>query len=425
MRASGTTQGPARVFLARWTSRSRRWTLYALRKRPMMFRLVQRILPKRVRLRPPRTNTVGGWFSLHEYRPVHLPASDGKSLDLHRPDGIGLAERAAIRQAEVVRVPASWLVDEASTRLLLELAAAGAPIEIDGTTPQNSLLDRDLAAAFEPTLNPRERALHSVTVRRAALIAQRRSVAGRVRPKVSVLLSSSRPSELPGALNQIAAQREVEVQLLLGLHGDSWSEDTDQWVRDRWNGELEIARAGSDVPLGRVLETLSAAAAAPLISKWDDDDLYGPQHLADLERAWAYSGAEVVGKFAEFVYLEHSDVTIRRSSTGSEIYGGTIAGGTLLTSQDWLREIGGWPSAPRKVDQLLLNATYAASGTTYRTHSFQFVLRRRQEVGHHTWPVPDTYFLTEAEEIRPGLDRALVDLDDEIPPAASDSTNDD
>lgn len=403
---------PPKVVVARWTSRPRRWVLQTLRQRPRLFGLVERALPDRIRPREPRGDADAAAFALRDHRPVHLPASNGLTLNLRQPSHVDAATRAAARRADVVRVPADWLAKAGSTRVLLELAASGAPVELDGRVPAGSVVDHDLGAMFEAVAEARSRALRSVIARRAALEAHRRSISGTDAPPVSVVLSTSRPAELPSAIEQIASQRAVEVQLVLGLHGDHWANETEDKVRERWTGELEIIRCPSNEPLGGVLQMLSAKATAPLISKWDDDDLYGPFHLADLERAWTYSGAEVVGKFAECVYLEDSDVTIRRASTGSETYGGPLAGGTLLMSADWLQKIGGWPRIPRRVDQELLNSTYAASGTTYRTHGFQYVLRRRQQGSRHTWAAPDAYFLDEADEVRSGLDRGMADLED-------------
>ena len=41
-------------------------------------------------------------------------------------------------------------------------------------------------------------------------------------------------------------------------------------------------------------------AQGTLLTKVDDDDLYGPEHVWDLVLARCYSGAAVVGKGAEF-----------------------------------------------------------------------------------------------------------------------------
>ena len=52
------------------------------------------------------------------------------------------------------------------------------------------------------------------------------------------------------------------------------------------------------------------ATSGDLVLKMDDDDWYAPDAIADLVRAHAYSGAEVVGMPAEFHYLTEPDVTV-------------------------------------------------------------------------------------------------------------------
>ena len=162
-----------------------------------------------------------------------------------------------------------------------------------------------------------------------------------------------------------------------------------------------------------MLHALCERADGDFVSKWDDDDLYGPDHLLDLVLAHDYSGADLIGKGAEFVYLESSDVTIRRFAIGAERPGVTLAGGTLLLGRERLRDLGGWPSAAKGADQLLIERVLGVGGVSYRTHGFQFVLRRRPpaHAGGHTWAATDDYFLNDAVVRRPGLDLGFADIE--------------
>lgn len=72
--------------------------------------------------------------------------------------------------------------------------------------------------------------------------------------------------------------------------------------------------------LGDVLNHALAAAQGSLIAKFDDDDLYGADHLWDLVLASEYSGAALVGKVSEYVYLAGADCTIRRFAGFAERY---------------------------------------------------------------------------------------------------------
>lgn len=232
----------------------------------------------------------------------------------------------------------------------------------------------------------------------------------RATPTVSVLLACRRPDEIMNAVRQVAGQVGVRVELVVGLHGPGFDPDIPERIATVFDGPLVVEHHADTAVLGDVLASLSARASAELITKWDDDDWYGTHHLLDLVLAYDYSGCDVVGKRAEFVYLEASDITVRRSSFGAESVDWSLAGGTLLTSSAWLKEIGGWSSVPKGVDRALLDATRAHGGKAYRTHGYQYVLKRAA-VTRHTWDATDSYFLDAAEQQRPGLDLRFADIE--------------
>jgi hypothetical protein len=123
----------------------------------------------------------------------------------------------------------------------------------------------------------------------------------------------------------------------------------------------------ADAIFGDVLNAGLAAAGGELVVKMDDDDWYGPDFLLDLLLARHYSGAEVVGTTAEFVYLTASNRTVRRNKP-TEVAARSVAGGTMLLGRDHLRSLGGFRRVRRFVDASLLSAVHATGGTVYRAH---------------------------------------------------------
>lgn len=238
-------------------------------------------------------------------------------------------------------------------------------------------------------------------VRRLASLAQ---VDGPARRSVSVLLPSNRPGDLPFALAQVAGQRGVDVELVVGLHGSTMRSGFVDETVAAFEGTVNPIHLPDEMNLGDVMNELTSAASAPLVSKWDDDDWYDPWHLVDLVNALEYSGAGLVAKAAEFVFLEQIDLTMRRFRSGGESFSTTVAGGTLLAQRSDVVDIG-WDSVPRQVDRRLIERFAAAGLETYRTHGLGYVLRRRGGLlSAHTWQVGDSYFLRQAVEQRPGLD---------------------
>ena len=307
---------------------------------------------------------------------------------------------------------------------LAQLAMSGLPIVGDVTDEVAEYLGDDVTTLVRSTsaahlADDERREQYSIALRRAAfdsfsprarwrLIGTACGEPTTATPSVTVLLASNRPDDVIEAARQVGAQRVGSVQLVVGLHGSHMSPALDERLAESFDGDLIVRHLPDEFNLGQVLNALTAAADGEFVTKWDDDDWYDGEHLADLVAALEYSGADMVAKAAEFVYLESLDLTVRRFATGSERFSTTVAGGTMLLPRTDLQQIG-WADAPRRVDRLLIDALEARSSTVYRTHGFGYVLRRRGgALGQHTWQAGDAYFLRQSVDQRPGLDLAFA-----------------
>ncbi len=275
----------------------------------------------------------------------------------------------------------------------------------------------DLMAADVRGIDLAARERLSVRMRRAAL--REHSLRSRTRqmcaqalpdppplPRVSILLATRRPELLPGALAAAARQTYPRLELVLALHGEGFAD-----VERRAAGlacPTQVVRVDARRPLGSVLNVAAAAASGTLLTKMDDDDLYGADHVWDLVLAHEYSQAQVVGKGAEFVYLAPSDRTLHCFSGGGETYTHYMAGGALLIASEDLHRLGGWRRIPQGVDEALIEDVTRAGGRVYRTHGAGFMLVRHGR--RHTWGISDDYFLKMADRVSPGWDPALADL---------------
>ncbi len=135
------------------------------------------------------------------------------------------------------------------------------------------------------------------------------------------------------------------------------------------------------------------AAGGDVLLKMDDDDWYGPDVVADLLRARAYSGAELVGMAAELHYLSGEDLTVKRGHP-VECYASFVAGGTMMVERALLREVGGFRSVRKFVDAQLLAGVTAAGATIFRAQSLGYLLRRNPS--GHPWDADLAYLLDPA-----------------------------
>jgi hypothetical protein len=330
------------------------------------------------------------------------------------PDAVWPEDRVrSARSALGVRV--EQVADAKGAARLLELTASGVPVLLGDADGAERWLGADLVVALcgvdEGDLaDPIFREAVSVAQRRTTLnthslparLAQVRAAAGlpvQPVPSVSVVVSTNRPALVERIVGIVAAQDHPSTELILALHGDGFSA-ADPVAPPGL--DLKVMRAPADAVFGHVLSQASALAGGEWVAKMDDDDWYGTEHLSDLVLAAGYSGADLVGKGSEFVYLEGSDVTLRRGLGAGEAPSRTISGGTMLVRTAMLREVCGWRGVPRGVDVALIDDVARAGGAIWRTHPFGYLLRRT--TGSHTWRIDDGYFLRQAQHQWQGLD---------------------
>ena len=224
-------------------------------------------------------------------------------------------------------------------------------------------------------------------------------------------MATRRPDMLASAVANVARQAYPRLELVLALHGDGFDPAPLAELTAGLGCPVRVVPVGAEAPLGRVLDAAAAAAEGTLLTKFDDDDLYGAEHVWDLVLAREYSRAELVAKGAEYVYLAASDVTLHRFGGKGERFSRrpTVAGGAMLMAASDLAAAGGWQPLPARVDEALIKDVDRTGGRIYRTHGAGYVLVRHG-VGH-TWPAGDDYFLAQADLVRPGRCPALADVE--------------
>jgi len=179
-------------------------------------------------------------------------------------------------------------------------------------------------------------------------------------PGVSILLATRRPDFLRWAVDNVARQNYPRLELVLALHGDEFEPDAVERVVGHVRLPVRVVRVGEDQMFGTVLNAAVKEANGSLLARMDDDDLYGADHIWDLVLAHEYSGAELVGKVHNTVYLANRNQTVRQFQRRGETYHRHVSGGSLLISRHDLDRLGGW-------QRVRLGEDVALSPTTVRS----------------------------------------------------------
>ena len=362
-------------------------------------------------------------FDLRGYNPIGWRRDAGGVAALGPPRRLppGVEAERVVRRRGLRRLRRAHHVEDVAAfhpdavtraRDLARLAAAGVLVRVaDGDRRLRPLLGDCLYRLMTTDmggLDDDAREQLGVRMRRAAL--RERSSWVRARrlgreelPLLSVLLATRRPRFLSWALANVARQTYPRVELVLALHGAGFAGAGPRVAAAAPSAKVLRAPAGE--PLGAVLAAAVEASSGTLLTKMDDDDAYGADHLWDLVLAREYSGAQLVGKWLEFVYLAASDRTIRWfNGCGERYQASVLAGGTLLVSRRDLDRAGGWRKAPRGVDTALAADVLRAGGRIYRAHAAGFMMIRHGR--GHTWndgDGSDDRFLARADRVWPGF----------------------
>jgi hypothetical protein len=329
----------------------------------------------------------------------------GGRLDQPRSGAMAGKALADIGLVHCRSMPARHPLEEAA--LLVQLMAAGVAVHAPDLPPACAahLSDevRDLVVSPLPgqhadqfdwevrTVGQRRAALrqHAVTFALPRLTAT--TFPGLAQPpSVSAVLVTKRLEHVLDAVAAIEAQTYPNLEIVLCTHGIELPAEM-RAALARCSRPMEIMAVPSGYGFGEAIGAATARSRGTLVTKFDDDDTYGPEHVWDLVLARHYSGATMVGKGAEFVYLQTLDTTVRRSAGDAEAFARVVAGGTMLISQGDLEEVGGWRPVPRSIDRGLIDRVWHAGGLIYRTHPLGYIYQRRSD--GHTWDPGLEYFL--------------------------------
>jgi len=201
-------------------------------------------------------------------------------------------------------------------------------------------------------------------------------------PSLSVVIATARPSDLSNILLQLEVQTMKKFELLLGIHKFKMSAAHKSAIRRlQKRGIAVITQDFSPAhTLGSVLTSMAKQSSGEYLAKMDDDDIYGPEHLRDLMDTAITTGADVVGKAMNYIYLEAIDLTVRRMGpTGIASvnqWDDWVCGGTILVKRSMAEAAGWFGEGKSAVDHFLLSGVKKNGGKIYRTYGLGYIYKR-------------------------------------------------
>ena len=208
-------------------------------------------------------------------------------------------------------------------------------------------------------------------------------------PKISALVSSIRPEQISHILKTVGKQSNVDVELVLVAHGFEPNESNIRAEAFEYGLEnVVVLQESLRTSLGYCLNSAITAASGTYVAKMDDDDIYGPCYLQDQAAALRYSGANVCGKQAHYMYLAGPGVTLLRFGQGEHRFTDFVMGPTLFTTRETLQETP-FRDLNSGEDSDFLRRITQSGGNIYSSDRFNFIQMRSGDGDGHTWSVKE------------------------------------
>ena len=213
-------------------------------------------------------------------------------------------------------------------------------------------------------------------------------------PPVTVILVTNRPKRLAHALESYRRQRYGNKELILALNSD----DFDRAMIDSVTAAIPGVRI-FHIPEAKTLASsinhVVNFADGRYWAKFDDDDMYGEEYLADAILPFLYTDAAVVGKATYFSQLAGDPALYFRFPGKEHRYCNRVCGGTLVVDRDATRDLSFDETIAKGADTRFLAQVRKTGLKIYSADVYNFVQVRQLDPGTHTWDIGrDEYLKT-------------------------------
>lgn len=211
---------------------------------------------------------------------------------------------------------------------------------------------------------------------------------------VTAVVATNRPDHLGTILDTHASQVAIDKQLVIVAHGFTTPSSLQARAEAAGVEHLTVVHADSTATLGACLNRGIAAADGEIVAKMDDDDIYGAHYLTDQLAGMRYSGADLVGKQAHYLYLHSRNIVMCRFPEREHRFTDLVMGPTLMARRELFID---HPFAERTLgeDTDLQQRIIVEGGRIYSADRFNFVQVRSDH--SHTWSVNDDLLLANSD----------------------------
>jgi spore maturation protein CgeB/SAM-dependent methyltransferase len=217
-------------------------------------------------------------------------------------------------------------------------------------------------------------------------------------PMISVVLTTNRPHYLQRCKENYTQQNYPNKELILVLNIDDISQSD---VEKHFEGtdKVKIFKIPEEKNLPECLNHVLKYIEGDYWAKFDDDDIYGSNYLADSILPFSFTDADIVGKGTYFARIEGDDPLYLRHQSKEHSYVKIVCGGTLVVSRHVTDKILFNENLSRGSDTAFLRAAHENGFRIYSGDRFNFIQMRDFNNKKHTWNISKKDYLKKCIEI--------------------------
>jgi len=213
-------------------------------------------------------------------------------------------------------------------------------------------------------------------------------------PLVSLVTCTNRPDMISNIMNNYSHQtwKNRELIIVIDCIDSEFQEINDLLGQEEG---VTLHQVSNGLSLGHCFNIGMELSRGDFIAKFDDDDLYGPNYIADQLLPFKYTDADIVGKLCTFMYHEKSEQTYLRFPNNRHKYGDLVLGPTFFFKREVSEKVK-MRDLSKSEDTNFLKDSLKAGYKIYATDPYNFVYMRKKVEGFHTWDATDEQLLSNA-----------------------------
>ena len=220
---------------------------------------------------------------------------------------------------------------------------------------------------------------------------------------VSVITCTNKKQFISNIFENYSRQLWRKKELIIVLNSDSLDLAEWQAIAKTYN-DVTVFQLPEETTLGACLNFGVKKSSYPFIAKFDDDDFYSRFYLQSSMKAFARSGAHIVGRRSYFTYFEDEKSLTVRFPKRENSFQKYVAGGTIMFKKEVFKRVQ-FPYISVGEDFTFLDQCRAKGYRIYATNRYNYVYIRRND-NSHTWNPTKSYlkktgrFVTYTDDFR-------------------------